>query len=261
MNHLNSSIEVLGTRLDLVQIPEVIEIMESWISHRSIGNYIVTTNANTIVLSKKDPKIKEAVNKGNLSVPDGISLVLLSKLYGKPLRRRVYGPDLMLKFLKNAEGKGYSNFFYGSTELTLKALVKNLKKRFPSLNIAGIYSPPFSDTMEEDEKAAKIINEVSPDVLWVGLGCPKQQLWMYKNKDKMKVPVMVGIGAAFDFLAQTKSQAPRWIRDNGFEWIFRLITEPKRLWRRYLINNSLFVFYVTLELISNAFTFNKNKPN
>jgi len=136
-------------------------------------------------------------------------------------------------------------------------LSNNLKQRFPNLNITGVYSPPFRELTEKEDKAVvDMINKASPDVLWVGLGCPKQQLWMYEHKDKLNASVMVGVGAAFDFLAGTKPQAPRWIRDNGFEWLFRLFTEPKRLWRRYLVNGPLFVYFVTQELVFNFF---KNK--
>jgi N-acetylglucosaminyldiphosphoundecaprenol N-acetyl-beta-D-mannosaminyltransferase len=253
---------VMGMRIDLVQIPDVIKRISGWIENKEQGNYIVVSNANDVVASKKDAKVKKAANASNLSVPDGISLVLLARLMGSHIKKRVYGPDLMLDFLKLAESRGYSNFFYGTTQETLSLLVNNLRFKFPKLKIAGTYSPPFRLLNElENKEIIDIINKASPDVLWVGLGTPKQQLWMYEHKDNLKVPVMVGVGAAFDFLAGIKLQAPRWMRDNGFEWLFRFASEPKRLWRRYLINNSLFVFYVTLELISKAFTLNKNKSN
>ena len=245
-------------RLDLVQIPDVLNIMQQWIVSKGYGNYIVIANANDMVMGKKNYFIRKTINESSLSVPDGISLVMLSRIYGYPLKKRVYGPDLMLKFLKVAEDKGYSIFFYGSTQQTLGLLTKNLKFRFPHLQIAGIYSAPFRDlTEDEDRKITEKINQASPDVLWIGLGCPKQQLWMYEHKNKLKVPVMVGVGAAFDFLAGTKSQSPRWIRDNGFEWLFRLITEPKRLWRRYLINGSLFIYYLGKELILRVLKINR----
>jgi len=190
-------------------------------------------------------------------VPDGISLVVLAKIYNYHLKKRVYGPDLMLEFLKKADFKGYSNFFYGSAKEVLNLLIKNFKIKFPSLNIVGVYSPPFRElTVDEDREIVDMINRASPDVLWVSLGCSKQQLWMYEHKDKLNVPVMVGVGAAFDFLSGVKPQAPRWMRDNGFEWLFRLFTEPKRLWRRYLINGPLFVYFVAQELVCN---FLKNK--
>ena len=248
----SNCIDILGMRVNMVQMAEVIKTMEEWIIDKSQVNYIVASNAYDAVVSNKNIKVREATNSSNLTVPDGISLVMLLRIYGYPLKKRVYGPDLMLEFLKLAEVKGYSNFFYGSTREILNLLVSNLRVKFPRLNITGSYSPPFRElSSEEDKEVVDMINNASPDVLWVGLGTPKQQLWMYEHKDKLKAPVMVGVGAAFDFLAGTKPQAPRFIRDNGFEWLFRLITEPRRLWKRYIINGSLFVYYIAREVILN----------
>ncbi|TAM37165.1 glycosyltransferase [bacterium] len=246
----NSFLDVLGMRIDLVQIPGVIEIVSGWIKNKEHGNYIVVSNAYDAVVSRRDSRVKNAVNSSSLTVLDGISLVLLARLKGYGFKKRVYGPDLMLNFLKVAQEKGYSSFFYGTTEATLGLLLRYLKSEFPDLKISGCYAPPFGKmAKEEDEKVARLINEAKPDVVWVGLGCPKQQLWMYGHKDALRVPVMIGVGAAFDFLAGVKPQAPLWIRDNGFEWLFRLVTEPKRLWRRYLLDYPLFVYYIVMDLI------------
>ncbi len=245
-----SSISVLGMRVDMVQIEDVIKILEQWIVNKNFGNYIIISNANDAVISKKDARVREAVNKSSLSVPDGISLIIISRLLGFKLKRRVYGPDLMWNFLRYSEKKGYSHFFYGGSKNTLEKLVFNLKEKIPGLEIMGYYSPPFRNLDEdEDTKIIDRINDLSPDILWVGLGCPKQQIWMYKHKDRLKVPAMVGVGAAFDFIAGTKLQAPTWMRNNGLEWLFRFATEPKRLWRRYLVNGSLFIFYAGAELL------------
>jgi len=248
---IKEHITVSDIRIDMVQIPDVINAIETFIAESRYGNYIVVSNAYDLVRNSKDERIKESVNNSNLTIPDGFSLIMLGRLHGYPLKKRVYGPDLMFEFLKLAEIKGYSNFFYGSTERTLKLLVNNLKQKFPRLNVASILSPPFRELSEAEKKEQiDIINKAHPDVLWVGLGTPKQQLWMYEHKGKVKVPVMVGTGAAFDFLANAKLQAPRWIRDNGFEWLFRLIVEPKRLWRRYLIGNSIFLWIFLKEFIN-----------
>jgi N-acetylglucosaminyldiphosphoundecaprenol N-acetyl-beta-D-mannosaminyltransferase len=255
------SMDVLGIRLDLVQIPEVIKSISGWIEERNWGNYIVLSNANDVVTARRNVKVRNATNSSSLTVADGISLVLLSRLRGHPLKKRVYGPDLMLELLKSAEMKGCSNFFYGTTQITLDLLIDNLRVKFPRLKIAGAYSPPFAPlSAEEDEKIIELINKTSPEIIWVGLGTPKQQLWMYEHRDKLKVPVMLGVGAAFDFFAGIKPQAPRWIREIGFEWLFRLITEPKRLWRRYLINNLLFIYYVAGELIFKVIPSTGSKP-
>lgn len=246
-----SSIKILGTRVDAVQIPDIIQYMEDRIAKKSHHNYIVVANADTIIQSSRNLEMREAVNASSLSIPDGFPLLVIQRLNGKPLKKRAYGPDLMKEFLKIAEKKKYSHFFYGATEGTLADLTKKLKVLFPEISIAGAYSPPFRPLTEAEDKAiVEMINKAAPDVLWVGIGCPKQELWMYHHGKKLNIPVMAGVGAAFDFLAGAKPQAPRWIRDNGFEWLFRLVTEPKRLWRRYLINYPLFVYYLLAGLVS-----------
>lgn len=243
------SIEIMGIRVDAVQIPDVIQHMEGWITKNIHHNYIVVANMDTAVTGKFNPEFKEAVNKSSLAIPDGFPLLLAGRLRGHTLKKRAYGPDLLLKFLEISEEKGYSHFFYGATEETLGKLIKNIKNKFPKIKIAGSYAPPFRPlTQEEDKVVVDLINKAAPSVLWVGIGCPKQELWMRNHREKLNIPVMLGVGAAFDFIAGTKPQAPRWISDNGFEWLFRLTTEPKRLWRRYLINYPLFVYYVLVEL-------------
>jgi N-acetylglucosaminyldiphosphoundecaprenol N-acetyl-beta-D-mannosaminyltransferase len=244
------SIYLSGMRIDMVQIPQVVRIMQQWIEENKHGNYIVVSNAYDTIMNCKKEELLRAANNSSLTVPDGFSLVLFGRMRGYALQKRVYGPDLTLAFLEEAQDKGYSNFFYGSTEGTLQVLKKNLKKRFPGINIAGSYSPPFRElSIEEEKNIADDINRLRPDVIWVGLGTPKQQLWMQRFKGVLNVPVMVGVGAAFDFLSGTKQQAPRFIRDNGFEWLFRLLSEPKRLWKRYLIGNVEFVGLVVLDII------------
>lgn len=241
---------ICGMKVNIVQIPEVIGIMEDWIRSRNMGNYIAVSNALDVVLSKKDSGVREAVNNSNLSVPDGISLVLAARAYGYDLKKRVYGPDLLLEFLRATQDENYSHFFYGTTKETLERLVKSLKKQFPKLKISGTHPSFFRELTNQDKtRVVETINNSSTDILWVGIGCPRQELWMYDFKDKLKVPVMVGVGAAFDFLSGTKPQAPRWIRDNGFEWLFRLIIEPKRLWKRYLVGNSIFLWLFLKEFI------------
>jgi len=256
-----SSIKILGTRVDAVGIPQIIQYMEDWIAKNHQHNYIVVANVDTIVTSKFNIPMQEAVNQSSLSIPDGFPLLLLERLSGYPLKKRAYGPDLMHGFLKITEGKGYAHFFYGATEGTLTKLIKNIKTLYPKTKIAGFYAPPFKPLIwEEDSGVIQRINDLAPDVLWVGIGCPKQELWMSKHREKLNIPVIAGVGAAFDFLAGSKRQAPRWVRDCGFEWLFRLITEPKRLWRRYLINNFLFIYFVGLELLLKAFSLLKSKP-
>ena len=249
---MKGSIKICGIRVDMVQIPDVVKIMEGWIEKKEFGNYVVVANANDVVIGKKNSQVKMALNRSSLTVPDGISIVLASRFYGFKLKRRVYGPELMLEFLRLAQAKGYTNFFYGSTTETLNRLREKLINDFPMLNIKGVYSPPFRELSEDEDRAiVEMINKFSPDVVWIGLGCPKQQIWMYNHRGKLKVPVMVGVGAAFDFIAGTKPQAPEFMRENGLEWLFRLLTEPRRLWKRYFVNGALFLYYAGKEIVWN----------
>jgi len=147
--------------------------------------------------------------------------------------------------------KGYRHYFYGGGKGVAEKLTARLKQRFPGLQVAGSWSPPFrSLTVDEDENTTQLINRSEPDIVWVGLSTPKQEYWMHEHLRRLRAPVMIGVGAAFDFHAGIKKQAPRWMQKTGLEWSFRLVTEPRRLWRRYLINNSLFLWMILLEAVT-----------
>ena len=156
---------------------------------------------------------------------------------------RVYGPDLVLTICELSAKQGYRNFFYGATDDVLNRLEIALKEKFPGLNICGKFAPPFRTlTQQEDVEIVEIINHASPDIIWVGLGSPKQDLWIEEHRNKLNCSVMLAVGAAFDFLSGVKPQAPRWLQRTGLEWFFRLCCEPNRLWKRYLIGNTQFVY-------------------
>lgn len=211
--------------------------------------YICVCPVSTIMECKRDEKALMSVNSASLVTPDGMPTVWLGKMMGYPSVKRVYGPELMENICDISRNKAYKNYFYGSSAGVLDKLRENLSKRYPGLIISGMYSPPFRQlTREEDDRIVNDINDRNPDIIWVGLGSPKQDIWMHEHRKSINAPVMVGVGAAFDFLAGTKPQAPRWIRNSGFEWLFRLATEPRRLWRRYLIDNTRFVYYLVKEL-------------
>ncbi len=185
-----------------------------------------------------------------MTTPDGMPLVWLSRLHGRRHVSRVYGPDLLIAVCQESIRAGYRHFFYGGAEGVPEALAAALLRRFPGLVVAGTYSPPFRPlTPEEDEQIVAMIDRARPDIVWVGLGAPKQEYWMAEHVGRLEAPVMVGVGAAFDFHSGRKKQAPRWMQRSGLEWLFRLLTEPRRLWRRYLINNPLFLWLVALQLL------------
>lgn len=221
---------------------------------KSQKKYISVCPVGTIMECKRNKEALMSVNFADLVTPDGMPVVWLGRLLGHKNIRRVYGPELMQKICAVSEKKKYKNYFYGSSPDVLSKLKEKLKRQYSGLIISGSFSPPFRPlTEEEDKKIVEEINNCAPDILWVGLGSPKQDLWMYEHRQRINAPVMVGVGAAFDFLAGTKPQAPPWVRDNGFEWLFRLLTEPNRLWRRYLVSSSLFIYYVIIEFFKKRF--------
>jgi len=241
---------VLGVKISAIDMNDACSVVNEAILKRQ-KSYICVCPVSTIMECRRNEKVLTSVNSADLATPDGMAVVWIGKMRGNKNIRRVYGPELMQNICGISVVKKYRNYFYGSSLDVLSKLKEKLSRKYPGLIISGIFSPPFRQlTKEEDGKIAEEINRCNPDIVWVGLGSPKQDLWMYEHRDKINAPLMIGVGAAFDFLAGTKPQAPRWIRDNGFEWLFRLATEPKRLWRRYLINNFLFIYYVGIETVS-----------
>jgi len=245
-----SSFKVLGVRVDAVQIPEVIARMEAWIRARNRPHTIAVTGMHGVTEAKRDPALRQVINAASLVVPDGMPLVWLGRLYGHRLKRRVYGPELMLAFCRQTQAKGYRHFFYGGAPGVAELLAAKLAKRFPRLIVAGTYSPPFWPlTAKEEVEVIGTVRAAAPDVLWVGMSTPKQERWMQQFREALGVPVMVGAGAAFDLNTGRVSQAPMWMREHGLEWLFRLLAEPRRLWRRYLLRGPEFVWNVALELL------------
>ena len=244
------SLRILGIKINSVNLTGAVDILDGYIDQKN-HRYICVCPVSTIVGCQKDKEFKRAVNLADFVTPDGVPLVWLSRLIGYSNIGRVYGPDLMSGFLKYSQGKEYRHFFYGGTEGVLDRLIENLGKEFPSLKIAGRYSPPFRKLdSDEDKHIIDVINKACPDVLWIGIGSPKQEKWMYEHLDKVNAKVMVGVGAAFDFLSGTKKQAPKWMQKMSLEWLFRLLTEPRRLWKRYLFGNSKFLYLLYKESIS-----------
>jgi len=245
------SIQILGSRVHMVQIPEVLELIAHWIEKESQKyHWIVVTGMHGALEAYRDVKFKAILNSADLFVPDGISLIWIARYRGFPLKKRVSGADLIWEYFKLANKKGYRNFFYGDTEKILQEMKEKLVIDFPNLKIRGCYSPPFRPlTPKEDEEIIKKINQAKPDVLWVGLGLPLQERWIFEHRDKLEVPVVIGVGAAFKFLSGKVKRAPTWIGNYGLEWLWRFFYEPRKLWRRVFIDIPMFIFLVFLELI------------
>lgn len=241
---------ILGVKISAIDMNDACSLIEDALLRRE-KIYICVCPVSTIMECKKNNQVLTSVNSADLATPDGMPTVWIGKIQGYKNIRRVYGPELMQKICGISGKNGYRNYLYGSSPDVLGKLKEKLNKKYPGLIISGIFSPPFRQlSKDEDDKVVEDINSSNSDIVWVGLGSPKQDLWMHEHRNRINAPVLIGVGAAFDFIAGTKPQAPRWMRNSGFEWLFRLITEPKRLWRRYLINYPLFVYYVLVELVS-----------
>lgn len=240
------SVEVSGNKINLPQIQDVLNLMEYWIKNESQkSHWVVVTGMHGIVESYKNPEFKKMLNSADLFLPDGISLVWLGRLKGFDIKKRVSGADLMKEWLLFSKDKGYKNFFYGDMEDTLRALSAN----FPGIK-SDYYSPPFRNlTPEEDAKIIEKINQAKPDILWVGLGLPKQEKWVFEHREKLNVPVIIGVGAAFKFLSGKVKRAPAWVGNFGFEWLWRLFQEPKIIWTRVFIDGPIFIWIVLMDFL------------
>ncbi len=240
--------KILGVGVSPIQIPQVVSRIESWIRARDGCRYIAVTGMHGVTEAQHDSRFKHIVNSADLVVPDGMPLVWLARRRGIRLRRRVYGPELMAAVCAYGVTRGFRHFLYGGGPGVADCMSDALRQRFPGIQIAGAISPPFRALgAEEDAEYLAKINDSRADVVWVSLSEVKQDTWMFEHRDCLNAPVLVGIGAAFDFFTGLKKQAPEWMRESGFEWLFRLLQEPRRLWRRYLVYGSQFVYLVALE--------------
>ena len=243
-------IRVLGSRVHLVSVEQTGDQIERWVTARDGHCHrVIATGFHGLLEGYKDPRLLAILNGAELWAPDGIAPVWVARLCGHQKAQRAPGPEIMLEYFRRANEKGYSSYFYGDTESTLAALQKRLRRDYPGHRTAGMFAPPFRAlTAQEDYEIIDRINAARPDVLWVALGAPKQDVWIYERLPRLNVPVAIGVGAAFAFIAGTVPRCPPWIGRMGFEWAYRLAKEPKKLWRRDLIEGPQFLFYLGLEL-------------
>ena len=234
-------VDVLGVHVSAIDLAAAVEKITEWIERRD-RQYVCVTGVHGVMEAQRDPALIRIHNDSGLTTPDGMPMVWAGRRAGAAWMSRVYGPDLMLAVLERAAERGWSSFFYGGAKGTPDKLVTNLKARLPGLQIAGTCSPPFRD-LTEPERAAAVgaINDSGADLVWVGLSTPKQERWMAQHRPQLEAPVLLGVGAAFDFHAGLVRQAPAWVQRHGLEWAYRLYREPRRLWRRYLRNNPAFL--------------------
>jgi len=231
---------ILGVRTDATSYPEVAGVVTAW-AGRGESRYVIANTVNGVMEAYDSPEVRSAMNGADLITADGMPLVWALRLLGLEGARRVYGPDLTLVVLESAAKRRIPVGFYGGTPETLAAFCRSARRRWPYLRIAYAWSPPFRPaTPEEDQRMAGAVAASGARILFVGLGAPKQEQWMAHHRGRLPA-VMLGVGAAFDFLSGAKRQAPRWMMRAGLEWLFRLAQEPRRLWGRYLRHNPRFV--------------------
>jgi N-acetylglucosaminyldiphosphoundecaprenol N-acetyl-beta-D-mannosaminyltransferase len=233
---------VAGVGVSATSYYEVTELCRKWIDERRAGElaeaarYICVASVHGIITARDDAEVSVMMNEADVVTPDGMPLVWALRSFGVRRQQRVYGPQLMLHLCESAAKLGHRVYLYGGTRDSLAGLRRQLEQRFPKLRICGWYSPPFRPlTSNETEQVRESIRRSEADLVFVGISTPKQERWMYSNREALPGIVMVGVGAAFDFHAGRLPQAPAWMQRNGFEWLFRLAMEPGRLWRRYLL--------------------------
>ncbi|MCE7946645.1 MAG: glycosyltransferase [Chloroflexi bacterium CFX4] len=233
-------VNILGVGVSAVNMPQALAIIDGWLAAR-LPRYVCVSNVHSIMSCQADAELRAIHNAAGMVTPDGMPLVWLSRRSGYRHVARVYGPDLLLALCEHGLRHGYRHYFYGGAEGVAARLAAQLTARFDGLQVAGTYAPPFSAlSPAEDAQITAQIAASGAHIVWVGLGMPKQERWMAAHTARLP-QVLIGVGAAFDFHSGMKRQAPRWMQQRGLEWLFRLTSEPRRLWRRYLTTIPPFV--------------------
>lgn len=248
-------VAVLGAPIDALTWDVALGRLRAWAALRE-SRYVCICNVHSVVTAGRDAQFWCAVSEADMATPDGAPVAWLLRRLGVAGQERINGPDLMWRFCELSETVAAelpSIFLYGGTEAVLVALQARLEARFPKLRVAGAYSPPFRPlTADEDAEVVRRINDSGAGVVWVSLGCPKQELWMAEHRGRIRA-VMVGVGAAFDYHAGTLQRAPLWMQRAGLEWLHRLASEPRRLWKRYLVTNTLFLVGAAKQILLASF--------
>lgn len=244
-----TTVGVLGSAIDALSWQDALDRIAVW-AERYESRYVCACNTHSLVTASQDPGFREVINAADMAVPDGMPIAWSLSHLGFPAQERISGPDLMLRLCEHAAALGLPVFLFGSSPSTLQLLTGNLLATLPDLHIAGTHSPPFRQpSPAEDEEVIELINASGAAIVFIGLGCPKQERWMAQHRGRIHA-VMVGVGAAFDFHAGVVQRAPRWMQQRGLEWLYRLLKEPRRLWRRYLTTNTLFVLRIARQFLT-----------
>ncbi|MFA5499521.1 MAG: WecB/TagA/CpsF family glycosyltransferase [Candidatus Omnitrophota bacterium] len=242
---LPNKVNICGVYIDNLSMDNAIQQIENYVLRKD-SIYVVTPNVDVIVQLQKDQQFKKIYSEASLVLADGLPLLWAAKLFGRPIKEKISGSDLFIRLCEVSSIKGYKLFFLGGREGSALKAAERLKNKFPKIKISGIYCPPigFQSDRIESEKIAKMVSDCGPDILFVGLGSPKQEKWIFEYRDKCRVPVSIMVGGTFEFAAGVVKRAPIWMQRVGLEWFWRLMMEPKRLWKRYLIDDQVFFWLV-----------------
>ena len=249
MKNRKKRVNVLGVGISVTNMEDSLTTIQEWIDQGE-SRYVCITGVHGVMECQKDEKLRKIHNNSGLTVPDGMPMVWAGLLKGFAHMNRVYGPDLMLAVCNLSQKRGYSHFLYGGKEGVAGELKDYLSQWFPRINIVGTYTPPFRPLNDvEEARLIELVAQLRPDFFWVGLSTPKQERFMAMYLDKLETKVMFGVGAAFDIHTSRINDAPLWMKKSGLQWFHRLLQEPGRLWRRYLFNNSMFLYMITFQLL------------
>lgn len=247
--------KLLDLSISNLTMGQTIDSVLSFLCAKRAG-YLACINPHSFVVSESDSEFREALKTADILIPDGFGIVLASKVLGLPIRDRVSGPDFFVDFTKRANSLGSLRYFLlGSSECVIQKMVDRLKQEAPNIDVCGVLSPPYKEqfTEGENEHMVNFINACRPDVLWVGLSAPKQEKWIFRNRERLDVPFVAAIGAAFDFYAGTKKRSSLFWQRTGLEWLPRFFREPRRLWRRNLKSTPVFLSWVAREKFRQIF--------
>jgi N-acetylglucosaminyldiphosphoundecaprenol N-acetyl-beta-D-mannosaminyltransferase len=244
--HIRRQMSVLGNQIDAISWEAIIGRIRTWAERRE-SRYVCLCNVHSVVTGYRDASFRRVIDAADTAAPDGMPVAWVMRWRGVLGQERIDGPGLMWRYAEQAALDGTPVFLYGSAPATLHKLVGRLHDAFPGLKIAGSYSPPFRPLTEaEENEVVEMIANSGAAVVFVGLGCPRQEVWMANMSPRIPA-VLIGLGAAFDYHAGVIKRAPRWMQQHGLEWLFRLAAEPRRLWRRYCVTNALFIYHVLRE--------------
>jgi N-acetylglucosaminyldiphosphoundecaprenol N-acetyl-beta-D-mannosaminyltransferase len=245
---------VLGVGVHAINMQQAVAAIDSAIRDRRKG-YVCVTGVHGVMEAQSDSEFKKILNNSLLTTPDGMPTVWVGRLQGFELMDRVYGPDLMLEICRLSEKRGYRHFFYGGNDGIAERLADSLRSRYQNLNVVGVATPPFRPlNPAEEESLRQRVSEARPDFVWVGLSTPKQERFMAKHFETLDCTLMLGVGAAFDIHTGMTKDPPDWVKQAGLQWVYRFLQEPRRLWKRYLVNNPKFIFKITLQILRQGFS-------